>query len=141
MLRRPFLPGVYRKNFTVSFALPRNNTRGAAPHCCSIAKSRAETFDTIPIDFHSGLKTYAVQQYFYSVGCACLSLKNSCEPFERTSLNHHIGARFETGADFYKTCRVNLVGNDFNHPVVNRRRVITYTHDAMHPSSETNLMK
>src|SRR5262245_5307100 len=102
---------------------------------------RIETFDAIPIDFHASFKTYTVQQYFDSVSSAGLSLKNSCEPFERTCLNQHFGARFEIGADFYKTCRINLGGNDFNNPVINRRRITTYTHDAMHSPGETNLMK
>jgi hypothetical protein len=35
MLRQPFLPGVTHKNFTVSFALPRNNSRSIASHDCS----------------------------------------------------------------------------------------------------------
>lgn len=41
MLRRPFLPGVTHKIFTVSFALPLNNSRSAdspRPLNCSIPR-------------------------------------------------------------------------------------------------------
>jgi hypothetical protein len=43
MLRQPFLPGVTHKIFTVSFALPRINSRSAASRDCSIAQPREET--------------------------------------------------------------------------------------------------
>src|SRR5262245_5788242 len=95
----------------------------------------------IPLDFHASLKIYTVQQYFDSVGGACLPLKNSCEPFEWTCLNQNLSAEFEVGANFYKTFRINLGRDDFDYLVINQRRIATYTHDAMYPPGETDLMK
>src|SRR5262249_16617574 len=56
-------------------------------------------------------------------------------------LNRHLCARFEINSDFYKTCSISLSGDDFNHSVINRRRINTYTHDAMYPPCETYLVK
>jgi hypothetical protein len=95
----------------------------------------------LPLNFHAGLETYTIQQDSDSVGCACLSLKNSREAFERACLNQHPGARLDIDADFYETCVINLGGDDFDHPVINRRRITTYTHDAMYPPGETDLME
>jgi hypothetical protein len=95
----------------------------------------------IPLDFYTSLKSYTIQQYFDSVSGARLSLKNSCEPFERARLNQYLGARIETGADFYKTGFISLGGYDFDHPVINRRRITTYAHNAMYASSKTHFMK
>src|SRR5215475_7606625 len=100
-----------------------------------------QCLDVLPLDFHMSLITYTVQQYSDPVGGACLPLKNPCEPLERARLNQHLSAGFEVGADFYKTCRINLGGNDFNHIVIDRRRVTTYTHNAVYSSGETDLMK
>src|SRR5215813_299628 len=100
-----------------------------------------QCLDVLPLDFHVSLITYTVQQYSDSVSGACLPLKNSCEPLERTRLNQYLSAGFEVSSDFYKTCRINLGGNDFNHIVINRRRVTTYTHNAMYSYGETDLMK
>jgi len=94
-----------------------------------------------PLDFHASLKMYAVQQYSDSVGGACLSLKNPRETSERTCLNQHLVAKLEIGADFYKTRFINLGGDDFDYPVINRRRNAAYTHDAMHTSGETSFME
>src|SRR5215510_11036753 len=95
----------------------------------------------LPLNFHMSLKSHRVQQYFDPVGGARLSLKNSREPFERTCLNQYPGAGLEIGPNFYKTCSVNLGSDDFDHPVINRRRSAAYTHNAMYSSGETNLMK
>src|SRR5215475_2473138 len=94
-----------------------------------------------PLDFHVSLETDTVQQYFDSISGACLSLKNSREPFERTCLNQHLGAGLETCANFYKTCLINLRSDDFDHTVINWHGIDTHTHNAMHSSGETNLMK
>src|SRR5262245_14860232 len=94
-----------------------------------------------PLDFHVNLKTYAVQEYFDPVSGACLSLKNSREPFEWTCLNQHLGARLETCANFYKTHFIYLRSDDIDHTVINWRRGVTHTHNAMYSSGETNLMK
>src|SRR5262245_65565657 len=95
----------------------------------------------IPLDFNTSLKSHTIQQYFDSAGGARLSLKYSRETFERARLNQHLDARLETGADFYKTGFINLGDQDFDHPVINRRRIITYTHKAMNTSSKTHFMK
>jgi hypothetical protein len=93
------------------------------------------------LDFQTSLKSYTIQQYFDPVSGARLSLKNSREPFEWASLNQHLGARLEIGADFCKTGFINLGGQDFDHPVINRRRITAYTHNAMDASSKTHFMK
>jgi hypothetical protein len=95
----------------------------------------------VPLDFHTGLKSYTIQQYSDSVSGARLSLKNSREPFERASLNQHLGARLEIGADFCKTGFINLGGQDFDHPVINRRRITAYTYNAMDASGKPHFMK
>jgi hypothetical protein len=95
----------------------------------------------IPLDLHTSLKSHTIQQYFDSASGGRLSLKYSRETFEWARLNQHLGARLETGADFYKTGFINLGGQDFDHPVINRRRIPTYTHNAMDTSSKTHFMK
>jgi len=95
----------------------------------------------LPIDFHVSLKTYAVQQYFDSVGGARLSLENSRETSERARLNQHLDAGLQIDADFHKTRVIDLGGDDFDHPVIDRRGIAAYTHDAMYASGETNFMK
>jgi len=94
-----------------------------------------------PLDFHPSLKSYTIQQYFDSVSGAHLSLKYSREPFEWSCLNQYLGARLKIGANFYKTDFISLGGDYFDHPVINRRRITTYTHNAMYASSKTHFMK
>src|SRR5262245_26152141 len=101
----------------------------------------SQCFDVCLLDLHVNLKIYTVQHYFDSLSGVCLSLKYSREPFERACLNQHLDARLEIGANFYKTCIINLSSHYFDHPVINWRRNVTYTYNAMYASGETNLMK